>query len=96
MPCVIDLRHRARLRTLCCVQMQVLYTDVESEPHQLLYTVTTPPYFVYNRGERDAGRLVTTHNVTMVGKDSRIPVAVRFTQADINHMKVRHVFLHVP
>lgn len=80
-------RQRAKLRS---VQMQLLYTDVESEPQQLLYTVTTPPYFVYNRGERDAGRLVSTHNVSMVGKDSNMPVAVRFTQADINHMKVSH------
>ena len=74
-------------------QVELLYTDVESKPRELLYTVTTPPYFVYNRGERDAGSLITTHNVTMVGKDSDIPVAVRFTQADINHMKVNWAFL---
>ncbi|XP_076440206.1 LOW QUALITY PROTEIN: FRAS1-related extracellular matrix protein 1-like [Babylonia areolata] len=72
-------------------QVELLYTDVESKPRELLYTVTTPPYLVYNRGERDAGRLITTHNVSNVNKQSSIPVAVRFTQADINHMKVAYI-----
>lgn len=72
-------------------QMELQYTDVESGPQQLLYTVTTPPYFVYNRGEQDAGRLVTTHNITALDKTTSFPVAVRFTQADINHMKVAYL-----
>lgn len=72
-------------------QVELLYRDVESRARQLVYTVTTSPYFVYNRGETDAGRLVTTHNVTMVTKGADIPSAVRFTQEDINHMKASYV-----
>nr|KAG5697393.1 hypothetical protein BaRGS_008819 [Batillaria attramentaria] len=72
-------------------QVELQYNDVESRPRQLLYTVTTPPYFVYNRGERDAGRLVTTHNVTMVTKGADFASATTFTQADINHMKVAYI-----
>lgn len=69
-------------------QLELQYTDVESRPRELVYTMTTQPYFVYNRGERDAGRLITTHNITVVSKDIDVPSTTRFTQEDINHMKV--------
>ncbi|XP_067678275.1 FRAS1-related extracellular matrix protein 1-like [Haliotis asinina] len=70
---------------------ELQYTDVESEDRQLTFTITTPPYFVYNRGERDAGRLISTHNLTMMMKDGSTASAQTFTQEDINHMKIAYM-----
>lgn len=52
---------------------ELRYTDVESASKDLTYTITTPPYFVYNRGERDAGKLVALHNVSTVDKTTEAP-----------------------
>lgn len=65
---------------------ELRYTDVESTNKDIFYTITTPPYFVYNRGERDAGKLVATHNLTTVNKNTDAPagmhiVSLTFTQA---------------
>ncbi|KAK6989823.1 FRAS1-related extracellular matrix protein 1-like isoform X1 [Biomphalaria glabrata] len=70
---------------------ELRYTDVESPPKDLTYTITTPPYFVYNRGERDAGRLVATHNLTKVDKTVDAPQAIKFTQADIDQQKIAYI-----
>ncbi|XP_035826441.1 FRAS1-related extracellular matrix protein 1 [Aplysia californica] len=70
---------------------ELRYTDVESTSGSLRYTVTTPPYFVYNRGEKDAGRLVATHNISKLDKDTKAPKVVTFTQADIDHLKIAYI-----
>ncbi|XP_050400427.2 FRAS1-related extracellular matrix protein 1 [Patella vulgata] len=72
-------------------QAQLLYTDVESPPRDIVYTITTPPYFVFNTGERDAGYLVATHNLTMVTKEHILPQVPKFTQEDINYLKIAYL-----
>ena len=51
---------------------ELRYTDIESPNSEILFTITTPPYFVYNRGERDAGRLVKAHNISSLNKDTDV------------------------
>ncbi|XP_077981131.1 FRAS1-related extracellular matrix protein 1-like [Glandiceps talaboti] len=64
------------------------YTDVESPDTQLVYTVTTPPYYVDTHSLGDAGRLFSTDNLTMPMKDPTIPAIRSFTQHQVNHKKV--------
>ena len=52
---------------------QLKYTDVESDSGRLVYTVTSPPYLVYKRGEKDAGRLVATHKLAHLDKQTNQP-----------------------
>ncbi|CAL1546387.1 unnamed protein product, partial [Lymnaea stagnalis] len=70
---------------------ELRYTDVESSNKDLTYTITTPPYFVYNRGERDAGRLVATHNISKVDKTTDVAQVVKFSQADIDQQKIAYI-----
>ncbi|GFO18835.1 fras1-related extracellular matrix protein 1 [Plakobranchus ocellatus] len=70
---------------------ELRYTDIESPSSDLMYTVTTQPYFVYNRGEKDAGRLVATHNMTGLDKHTDAPKVVKFTQEDIDHLKIAYI-----
>lgn len=73
---------------------ELQYTDIETEDDKLTYIVTTPPYFVYSVGDQeneDAGRIIATHNLTMVAKNADIPVAKTFKQEDINHLKIGYM-----
>ncbi|ESO92424.1 hypothetical protein LOTGIDRAFT_233175 [Lottia gigantea] len=72
-------------------QAQLLYTDVESSAKDITYTITTAPYFVFNTGEKDAGRLVATHNLTVVNKDQDVPPILSFTQEDLNYLKIAYL-----
>ena len=70
------------------------YTDTETENDKLTYVITTPPYFVHDIGDRvtaDAGRIIATHDLTMVSKSNEIPAARTFKQEDINHMKIGYM-----
>ncbi|XP_059163073.1 FRAS1-related extracellular matrix protein 1-like [Physella acuta] len=70
---------------------ELKYTDVESPSKDLTYTITTPPYFVYNRGDRDAGKLIATHNISKVEKNTDAPSVTRFTQEDIDQQKIAYI-----
>lgn len=70
---------------------QLDYFDKDSKESQLVYTITTQPHFVYNSKRADAGRVITTHNITMLRKDLSLPMTKSFTQKDINHLKVAYV-----
>lgn len=70
---------------------ELQYTDKESDDNQLTYIITAPPYFVANRGHEDAGRLIATHNMSMVSKDPSLKEIRTFKQEDINHMKIAYM-----
>ncbi|KAJ8305475.1 hypothetical protein KUTeg_016020 [Tegillarca granosa] len=70
---------------------ELQYTDVETDDNQLTYTITSPPYFVYSNGPEDAGRIIATHNVSMVMKDPNLAPIRTFKQEDINHMKIAYM-----
>ncbi|XP_071131154.1 FRAS1-related extracellular matrix protein 1-like [Mytilus edulis] len=70
---------------------ELQYTDKETDDNQLTYIITAPPYFVSNRGNEDAGRLIATHNMSMVSKDQSQKEIRTFKQEDINHMKIAYM-----
>uniref|UniRef100_A0A0L8GW04 Cadherin domain-containing protein n=3 Tax=Octopus bimaculoides TaxID=37653 RepID=A0A0L8GW04_OCTBM len=70
---------------------QLNYIDKDSKDSQLVYTITTPPHFVYNSKRADAGRVITTHNITMLRKDVKTTSTKSFTQEDISQLKVAYI-----
>ncbi|XP_029654417.1 FRAS1-related extracellular matrix protein 1-like, partial [Octopus sinensis] len=70
---------------------QLNYIDKDSKDSQLIYTITTPPHFVYNSKRADAGRVITTHNITMLRKDVTTTSTKSFTQEDISQLKVAYI-----
>ncbi|GAB1607075.1 FRAS1-related extracellular matrix protein 1-like, partial, partial [Argonauta hians] len=70
---------------------QLNYIDKDSKDSQLVYTITTQPHFVYNSKRADAGRVITTHNITMLRKDVEIKSTKSFTQEDISQLKVAYI-----
>lgn len=70
---------------------ELQYTDIETDDNKLTYIITSPPYFVYNAGYEEAGRIVATHNYSSVSKNASIPAISTFKQEDINHMKIAYM-----
>ncbi|KAK3579867.1 hypothetical protein CHS0354_025772 [Potamilus streckersoni] len=70
---------------------ELQYTDVETDDTQLTYIITSPPYFVYNRGNENAGRIIAAHHLVTVSKDESHPAIHTFKQEDINHMKIAYM-----
>lgn len=70
---------------------ELQYTDIETDDNKLTYTITSPPYFVYNAGYEEAGRIIATHNYSSVTKNASIPAITTFKQEDINHMKIAYM-----
>ena len=67
------------------------YVDPEADQGELTYVITSDPYFVYNNGIEDAGKLISTHNLSFVSKDGSIPAINTFTQTEINQLKIAYV-----
>ncbi|XP_062583418.1 FRAS1-related extracellular matrix protein 1-like [Saccostrea cucullata] len=70
---------------------ELQYTDIETDDNKLTYIITSPPYFVYNAGFEEAGRIIATHNFSSVTKNDSIPAISTFKQEDINHMKIAYM-----
>ena len=70
---------------------ELQYTDVETDDTQLTYVITSAPYFVYNTGNEEAGKIIATHNLSSVVKDAALPAVQTFKQEDINHMKIAYM-----
>lgn len=93
-PDATRLMHVLETDIALITRSELQYTDAETEDDKLTYVITTPPYFVYAIGDReteDAGRIIATHNLTMVVKSDDIPAARTFKQEDINHMKIGYM-----
>ncbi|CAH1774292.1 unnamed protein product [Owenia fusiformis] len=68
------------------------YTDVESDPSDLVYTVVTQPYYLDTRETIDGGRLIYIANTKVpVIKNNSIPPVYFFTQREINQGKIAYM-----
>ena len=93
-PDATQLMHVSETDIAFITRSELEYTDTETEDDKLTYIITTPPYFVYaleDRENEDAGRVIATHNHTIVIKSNDIPAAHTFKQKDINHMKIGYM-----
>ncbi|KAJ8385247.1 hypothetical protein AAFF_G00191240 [Aldrovandia affinis] len=70
---------------------QLHFIDPESPDSELTYTVTTPPFYSYNYGRHDAGRLFLVDSIPKFTKDPNTPVLRVFTQHAVNYMKVAYM-----
>ncbi|XP_051843280.1 FRAS1-related extracellular matrix protein 1 [Antechinus flavipes] len=67
------------------------FVDTESHERELLYTITTPPFFSFSHGHTDAGKLFMVDSILKLGKDPSAPGLRSFTQHAVNHMKVAYM-----
>ena len=67
------------------------YTDSESDDGKLVYSITTQPFFLGSQITLDAGRLISTHDMTMVMKNANSRALASFTQRQINHQKIAYM-----
>ncbi|XP_051875456.1 FRAS1-related extracellular matrix protein 1a isoform X2 [Pristis pectinata] len=70
---------------------QLHFTDTESPNRQIVYTITTPPFFTSLPGLSDAGKLLLTDSMKKLIKDSSVPMLRSFTQDAVNHLKVAYM-----
>uniref|UniRef100_A0A670ZH00 FRAS1 related extracellular matrix 1 n=1 Tax=Pseudonaja textilis TaxID=8673 RepID=A0A670ZH00_PSETE len=67
------------------------YIDMETQDSELIYTITSPPFFSLAHDHTDAGKLFMVESIPKLIKDPSIPSLRSFTQHAINHMKVAYV-----
>ena len=65
------------------------YTDIESDDADLVYTITSQPFFLKSSVTTDAGRLVSTDGLTT--KNASAPALQTFTQRQVNYGKVAYM-----
>ncbi|XP_069777597.1 FRAS1-related extracellular matrix protein 1a [Narcine bancroftii] len=70
---------------------QLFFTDIESPKRQIVYTITTPPFFTSKSGLLDAGKLLLTDSMKKLVKESGVPMLRSFTQDAVNHLKVAYM-----
>ena len=73
------------------LKRHLCYTDAESKEEELVYTITTQPFFLTSSETLDAGRIVSKDNVTMLKKDAGAVPVMTFTQAQINNVKIAYM-----
>ncbi|XP_072697497.1 FRAS1-related extracellular matrix protein 1 isoform X1 [Canis lupus baileyi] len=57
---------------------------------ELLYTITTPPFFSFGHRHLDAGKLIMVDSISKLTKNSAARGLRSFTQHAVNHMKVAY------
>ncbi|KAL8203135.1 UNVERIFIED_CONTAM: FRAS1- extracellular matrix protein 1 [Gekko kuhli] len=67
------------------------YIDTEAQERELVYTITSPPFFLSGHHRADAGKLFMIDSVPKLNKDPAAPVLRSFTQHAVNHMKVGYM-----
>ncbi|XP_007954416.1 FRAS1-related extracellular matrix protein 1 [Orycteropus afer afer] len=70
---------------------QLHFIDMESYDREVLYTITTPPFFSFSHRHLDAGKLFLVDSIPKLTKN---PTALRlrsFTQHAVNYMKVAYM-----
>ncbi|XP_071782184.2 FRAS1-related extracellular matrix protein 1a [Centroberyx gerrardi] len=72
-------------------RQQLHFVDLESPDSELMYTVTTPPFYTGPHSTLDAGRLFLVDSIPKFTKDSNAPVLRLFTQHAVNFMKVAYM-----
>lgn len=87
-------RRRVRVRETDLVVLtsdQLSYTDLESDDADLVYTVTSQPFFLKSSVTIDAGRIVSTAGLAKAVKNASLPAIHTFTQRQINYGKVAYM-----
>uniref|UniRef100_A0A8D2LHS9 FRAS1 related extracellular matrix 1 n=1 Tax=Varanus komodoensis TaxID=61221 RepID=A0A8D2LHS9_VARKO len=67
------------------------YIDMEAQERELIYTITSPPFFSSVHHHTDAGKLFMVDSIPKLIKDPATPSLRSFTQHAINHMKVAYM-----
>ncbi|XP_053512286.1 FRAS1-related extracellular matrix protein 1 isoform X6 [Artibeus jamaicensis] len=67
------------------------FIDVESYDRELLYTVTTPPFFPFSHRHLEAGKLFMVDSIPKLAKNPAAPGLKSFTQDAVNYMKVAYM-----
>ncbi|XP_060618381.2 FRAS1-related extracellular matrix protein 1 isoform X3 [Anolis sagrei] len=70
---------------------QLSFIDTEAQDRELIYTVTSPPFFSSLHHYTDAGKLFMVDSIPKLIKDPATPSLRSFTQNAINHMKVAYM-----
>ncbi|XP_020638622.3 FRAS1-related extracellular matrix protein 1 isoform X2 [Pogona vitticeps] len=67
------------------------FTDTEAQERELIYTITSPPFFSSLPDHTDAGKLFMVDSIPKLIKDPAMPSLRSFTQHAINHMKIAYM-----
>ncbi|KAF6124411.1 FRAS1 related extracellular matrix 1 [Phyllostomus discolor] len=67
------------------------FIDMESYDRELLYTVTTPPFFPFSHRHLDAGKLFMVDSIPKLAKNPAALGLKSFTQDAVNYMKVAYM-----
>uniref|UniRef100_A0A9L0TDC3 FRAS1-related extracellular matrix protein 1 n=1 Tax=Equus caballus TaxID=9796 RepID=A0A9L0TDC3_HORSE len=67
------------------------FIDMESYDRELLYTITTPPFFSFSHRHSDAGKLFMVDSIPKLTKNPAAPGLRSFTQHAVNYMKVAYM-----
>ncbi|XP_048451321.1 FRAS1-related extracellular matrix protein 1a isoform X2 [Rhincodon typus] len=70
---------------------QLHFTDAEIPDGEIIYTITTGPFFTSVLGLLDAGKLFLTDSMKKLTKESSIPMLRSFTQHAVNYLKVAYM-----
>ncbi|XP_004706595.1 FRAS1-related extracellular matrix protein 1 [Echinops telfairi] len=70
---------------------QLYFVDTESYDTELLYTVTTPPFFSFSRSHLDAGKLFLVDSIPKLTKNPASLKLRSFSQHAVNYMKVAYM-----
>ncbi|XP_053149054.1 FRAS1-related extracellular matrix protein 1-like [Hemicordylus capensis] len=67
------------------------YIDIEAQERELIYNITSPPFFLSKHSHTDAGKLFLIDSIPKLIKDPATPVLRSFTQHAVNHMKIAYM-----
>ncbi|NXC41076.1 FREM1 protein, partial [Penelope pileata] len=67
------------------------FIDVEEQHRELMYTITTSPFFSCVHGHSDAGKLFMVDTIPKLVKDPAALALRSFTQHAVNYMKVAYM-----
>ncbi|ELK06997.1 FRAS1-related extracellular matrix protein 1 [Pteropus alecto] len=67
------------------------FIDTESYDRELLYTITTPPFFSFSHRHLDAGKLFMVDSIPQLTRNPAAPGLKSFTQDAVNYMKVAYM-----
>uniref|UniRef100_F7I8I1 FRAS1-related extracellular matrix protein 1 n=1 Tax=Callithrix jacchus TaxID=9483 RepID=F7I8I1_CALJA len=67
------------------------FIDTESYDRELVYTITTPPFFSFSHRHLDAGKLFMVDSIPKVVKNPAALELRSFTQHAVNYMKVAYM-----
>ena len=67
------------------------FENAENKDDDIMYTITSLPFFLTTTITIDAGRLFNAENISRLAKDSRYFPITRFTQDDVNMKRIAYM-----